>query len=272
MVPDPSAPGLKNHLLRVLRPDLTSVRATLRVDWSSRGIVPVPPMEMKGNGTVLEHPTTPSASVVGKLSARRPPSDLRRSFPLNVALRCYYCHGCRRQGNQLELWAAATKLPLHQPAIDICHRLGRDVLRIRRWGWHPRSSCESHHARHRLQTKRKTVSTALTLTRDDGHTLYPHRRRGHRYSAHPSNRTISINYSDRMSINYLDHSQLSELPSKYRCRAGPYSPGGSLQGRSSRTFMAWATAWSSKSASSRKAPIDPRPDCGCATGCSCRWR
>jgi hypothetical protein len=26
------------------------------------GIVPVPPMEMKGNGTVLEHPTTPSAS------------------------------------------------------------------------------------------------------------------------------------------------------------------------------------------------------------------
>ena len=27
-----------------------------------RGIVPVPPMEMKGNGTVLEHPTTPSAS------------------------------------------------------------------------------------------------------------------------------------------------------------------------------------------------------------------
>ena len=26
-----------------------------------RGFVPVPPMEMKGNGTVLEHPTTPSA-------------------------------------------------------------------------------------------------------------------------------------------------------------------------------------------------------------------
>jgi hypothetical protein len=27
-----------------------------------RGFVPVPPMEMKGNGTVLEHATTPSAS------------------------------------------------------------------------------------------------------------------------------------------------------------------------------------------------------------------
>ena len=61
------------------------------------------------------------------------PSGHRRSFSVNVALGCYYCHGCRSHGNQLELWAAATKLPLHQAAIDLCHRLGRDVPWIRRW-------------------------------------------------------------------------------------------------------------------------------------------
>ena len=128
-------------------------------------------------------------------------SGHRRSFSVNVALGCYYRHGRRSDGNQLEFWAAATKLPLHQAAIDLCDRHGRDVPWIRRWGWHPDSSCESHHARHRLQTKRHTVSTALALTRDDGRTLYPHRRRGHRYSVHPSNRTIPIDYRDRRSVN-----------------------------------------------------------------------
>jgi hypothetical protein len=64
------------------------------------------------------------------------PSGHRRSFSANPGapgLGCYYCHGCRSHGNQLELWAAATKLPLHQPAIDLCHRLGRDIPWIRRW-------------------------------------------------------------------------------------------------------------------------------------------
>ena len=57
----------------------------------------------------------------------------RRSFSVNVAIGRYFCHGCRSHGNQLELWAAATKLPLHRAAIDLCHRLGRDIPWIRRW-------------------------------------------------------------------------------------------------------------------------------------------
>jgi DNA primase len=57
----------------------------------------------------------------------------RRSFSVNVALGRYYCHGCRSRGNQLELWAAATKRPLYQAALDLCDRLGRDVPWIRRW-------------------------------------------------------------------------------------------------------------------------------------------
>ena len=45
----------------------------------------------------------------------------------------YYCHGCQRHGNQLDLWTAASKLPLHQAAIDLCQRLGREVPWYRRW-------------------------------------------------------------------------------------------------------------------------------------------
>ena len=55
------------------------------------------------------------------------------SFSVNLALGRYHCHRCRSRGNALELWAAATNLPLHQAAIDLCQRLGRDVPWIRRW-------------------------------------------------------------------------------------------------------------------------------------------
>ena len=60
-------------------------------------------------------------------------SGRRRSFSVNVALGRYFCHGCRSHGNQLELWAAARKLSLHQAALDLCHRLGHDIPWIRRW-------------------------------------------------------------------------------------------------------------------------------------------
>jgi DNA primase len=56
-----------------------------------------------------------------------------RSFSVNVAIGRYHCHGCRSHGNHLELWAAANNLPLHQAAIDLCQRLGREVPWIRRW-------------------------------------------------------------------------------------------------------------------------------------------
>jgi DNA primase len=59
-------------------------------------------------------------------------SQRSRCFSVNVATGRYYCHGCHSHGNQLELWAAASKLPLHQAAIDLCQRLGREVPWIRR--------------------------------------------------------------------------------------------------------------------------------------------
>jgi DNA primase len=61
-----------------------------------------------------------------------PASGKRRCFSVNLALGRYYCHRCHSHGNPLELWAAATQLPLHQAAIDLCQRLGRDVPWIQR--------------------------------------------------------------------------------------------------------------------------------------------
>ena len=60
-------------------------------------------------------------------------SGHRRLFSVSVAPDCYYFHECRSHGKQLELWAATTKLPLYQAAIDSCHWLGRDVPSIGRW-------------------------------------------------------------------------------------------------------------------------------------------
>jgi len=57
----------------------------------------------------------------------------RRCFSVNVAIGRYHCHRCHSQGHQLELWAAAAKLPLYQAAIDLCRALGQEVPWIRRW-------------------------------------------------------------------------------------------------------------------------------------------
>jgi hypothetical protein len=56
-----------------------------------------------------------------------------RHFSVNVTIRRYHCHKCHSQGNQLELWAAVTKLRLQPAAIDLCRALSRDVPWIRRW-------------------------------------------------------------------------------------------------------------------------------------------
>lgn len=69
----------------------------------------------------------------GDCPLRHSTSRRHRSFSVNVATRRYHCHQCHSKGNQLELWAAATKLPLHPAAIDLCRVLGREVPWIHRW-------------------------------------------------------------------------------------------------------------------------------------------
>jgi hypothetical protein len=60
-------------------------------------------------------------------------SRRRRKFSVNLTIGRYYCHQCHSKGDQLDLWAAFTKLPLHKAAIDLCRALGRDVPWVRRW-------------------------------------------------------------------------------------------------------------------------------------------
>jgi DNA primase len=57
----------------------------------------------------------------------------RPAFSVNVARNCYYCHKCRRGGDQFKLWAEATKLPLYPATIDLCHQLGLEVPWLHRW-------------------------------------------------------------------------------------------------------------------------------------------
>jgi DNA primase len=57
----------------------------------------------------------------------------RPSFSVNVAIGRYRCHRCGRHGHQLELWAAASGLPLHSAAIDLCAAFGTEPPWIQRW-------------------------------------------------------------------------------------------------------------------------------------------
>jgi len=61
------------------------------------------------------------------------PPGRQRCFSVNVAIGRYYCHRCRSRGHQLELWAAATKLPLYPAALDLCRELGADIPWLHRW-------------------------------------------------------------------------------------------------------------------------------------------
>ena len=50
-----------------------------------------------------------------------------RSFSACLDRNVYRCFHCGSAGNQLDLWAAVTRQPLHQAAIDLCEKLRRPV-------------------------------------------------------------------------------------------------------------------------------------------------
>ncbi|MFH1108042.1 MAG: CHC2 zinc finger domain-containing protein [Planctomycetota bacterium] len=63
-----------------------------------------------------------------------------RTLSVNIDSGRYDCHKCQRHGNQLELWAAANKLPVYEAAIDLCRALGPfsaplDALQARPGWW-----------------------------------------------------------------------------------------------------------------------------------------
>ena len=63
------------------------------------------------------------AQVRGPCPVHRPASPRSRSFSANLAKNACRCFRCGLSGNQLDLWAAATRQPLYQAAIKLCARL-----------------------------------------------------------------------------------------------------------------------------------------------------
>jgi DNA primase len=68
----------------------------------------------------------------GPCPVHRSHSPKSRSFSVNLARNACRCFHCGLSGNQLDLWAVATRQPLYQAAIDLCEKLHRPVPRLGR--------------------------------------------------------------------------------------------------------------------------------------------
>jgi DNA primase len=56
-----------------------------------------------------------------------------RSFSANLQKNLYRCFSCGATGNQLDLWAAVSGMPIHAATKELCERMGIDLPLIRRW-------------------------------------------------------------------------------------------------------------------------------------------
>ena len=59
--------------------------------------------------------------------ARSPRS---RSFAAHLERHCWQCFRCGAGGNALDLWTAATGLPLYEAALDLGRRLNLEIPRL----------------------------------------------------------------------------------------------------------------------------------------------
>jgi DNA primase len=67
----------------------------------------------------------------GRCPIHRSSSMSSRSFSVNLSKNTFRCFKCGASGNQLDLWAAITKLPVHEAAADLCNRIGIDPPKVR---------------------------------------------------------------------------------------------------------------------------------------------
>ena len=82
-------------------------------------------------GSYLANP--PVINSVGRSPIHGSNSPKSRSFSANVGRNAYRCFKCDSSGNQLDLWAAVTKMDLHAAAIDPCEKAQVDIPWIRKW-------------------------------------------------------------------------------------------------------------------------------------------
>jgi DNA primase len=74
---------------------------------------------------------TQGDQVRGPCPIHRSASPRSRSFSAHLGKNTYRCFACGSAGNQLDLWAAATKQPLYEAAIDLGQKLHVPVPRVR---------------------------------------------------------------------------------------------------------------------------------------------
>ena len=53
-----------------------------------------------------------------------------RSFAAHLERHCWQCFRCGAGGNALDLWTAATGLPVYEAALDLCRRLNLAIPRL----------------------------------------------------------------------------------------------------------------------------------------------
>jgi DNA primase len=63
----------------------------------------------------------------GVCPLHRSASSTSRVFSVNLAKNAFRCFHCGAAGNQLDLWAAASKQSLHEAAQDLCRRLAQPI-------------------------------------------------------------------------------------------------------------------------------------------------
>jgi len=59
----------------------------------------------------------------GPCPVHRSKNVLSTNFSVNLNKNAFQCFGCGKKGNQLDLFAAATGLPLRAAALELCRRL-----------------------------------------------------------------------------------------------------------------------------------------------------
>lgn len=57
-------------------------------------------------------------------------SDQHPCFSVHVSRHLFQCFHCRRSGNQLDLWATVTGIPLYRATLDLCSRLGIEPITL----------------------------------------------------------------------------------------------------------------------------------------------
>ena len=70
--------------------------------------------------------------VRGPCPLHGPHTRQSRSFSAHLEKNLYRCFHCGSSGNQLDLWAAATRQPLYQAAVALCERLHHPVPHLPR--------------------------------------------------------------------------------------------------------------------------------------------